>query len=96
MESISQKLTELETKIQDVTSEIFADVFRGARETRGSERLKYIRRLKTFGSQIGPQNYAELLRNLMTNEATINELERKGRKELAEETKGKIKKFFVK
>ena len=93
-ESSPKNIDELETQVQELTSEIVADVFRKARESTGKERLYYIRRLKKFGSTVGPEEYTRVLRELMTNEASLDELEKRGREELLQETKGQIKKWI--
>lgn len=90
----NDKITEMETKVQELISEIAADVFKKARETKGQERLGYVRRLKRFGETVGPEQYSEILRGLMTNEAAIDELERLGLEELLKRTKNKFKRWI--
>ena len=56
--------------------EIARTLFNKARETKGNDRLDSLYRLEKISGIYGPEQYQEVLRMLMTNQETIDELER--------------------
>lgn len=86
---------EMGETIKEQADDFGKHFFEQARFSVGVERLRYVQGLKRLRGIIGENEYQKVLKNLLTNEETIEELARKGKEEIsALEKYSKKKKSF--
>lgn len=74
---------EMDEKITKEADDFGKHFFEQARSNVAEERLKYVQGMKRLRGIVGEEKYRQILKNLLTNEETIEELARKGKAEIS-------------